>query len=271
MGKLSLYARNSLLNHLFNNSVYNAPATVYVALCTATVTESDTGSTIAEANYVSYNRVPINFSPANLTNRNITQLGNSIFPKATGGNITVTDYAVLDSPNPGTGNLLGFGKLLVPKNIVADNTPTIRDAEVVISATTIGGFTNYTINQLLNFMFRNQPYSQPSLYVGLTTADVINTDNGTTIVEATGLGYNRVNAPSFSIATNATLANTWEINFPVPGVGGWGTVTSLFCSDTITLNTGNVLFFDNDSVIDQAVEEEDIVTIPAGYFVAELP
>ena len=270
MGQLSIYARNSLLDHIFNNNIYTAPATVYAALATATITENDDGGTIAEANYTSYARVPIAFDPADLVSRSITQLGNSIFPKSTGGNITVTDYALLDSATVGTGNVLGFGKLLVPKNIVQDNTPTIRDDEVVISAGTTGGFTDYIIQQLLDFMFRNQPFSQPTLYVGLTTATIGNTDDGTTIVEATGANYARVDSPSFSDAAGASLSNDWEINFPVPGALGWGTVTSLFCSDTITAGAGNILFYDNDSVIDQVIAEDDIITIPTGYFTAEL-
>lgn len=270
MGKLSIYARNSLLNHIHNNLDYVAPATVYLAITTATISETDTGATILEADYGSYDRVPLSFSASDLLTRSITQSVDSVFPKATSGNITVTDFAIMDGGVVGAGNILGFGKLTVPKNIVTDNTPSVRANEVVITATEVGGFSNYLVKMLLDFMFRNQTFVKPDLYVGISTATVSNVDDGTTVSEVIGADYARVNAPSFSDAVNGELYNDGDIDFPLAGIGGWGLITTLFCSDTITPNAGNILFYDNDNVIDQIVGDGDQIKIPAGYFTSKI-
>lgn len=270
MGKLSIYARNSLLDHIHNNVDYVAPATVYLAIATATISETDTGATILEADYGSYNRVALTFSEAVLATRSITQSADSVFPKSTSGNIIVTDYAIMDSGVVGAGNVLGFGKFTVPKNIVADNTPSVRASEVVITASTTGGFSNYLVKMLLDFMFRNQTYTKPDLYVGISTATVSNTDDGTTVSEVIGNDYARVIAPSFSDAVNGELYNDGDIVFPVAGIDGWGLITTLFCSDTISLNVGNILFYDNDNVIGQIVGDGDNIVIPASYFTSKI-
>lgn len=270
MGKLSIYAKNSLLDHVHNNVEYVAPATVYLAVATATISETDTGATILEADYGAYNRVPLSFGEAVLANRTITQSVDSVFPKSTSGNITVTDYAIVDSGVIGEGNVLGFGKLTTPKNIVTDNTPTIRANEVVITASETGGFSNYLIKKLFDLMFRNQTFTQPDLYVGITTATISNSDDGTTISEVVGTDYSRVIAPSFSSAVDGELYNDGDIDFPLAGELGWGTITTLFCSDTISSNVGNILFYDNDNVIDQVVGYGDQLSIPVGLFTSKI-
>lgn len=270
MGSLSLYARNKLLDHLFSNTSYTPVATVYLALCTAEVTEGMTGANIPEVTYTSYNRAAITFGAANLTSRNITQSGSVSFPKSTGGNVTATHFAVLDSQTIGAGNLLGFGALSVSKQIVTNNTPTVASGECVITSGATGGFSNYVVQKMLDFMFRNQTFTQPTPYVGLTTATVSNTSTGATITEVSGTGYARVASTNFSAAAAAALSNDAIINLGTGGAGGWGTITSLATLDSITAGAGNLLFYDNDNVVDQLISEGDPVTIPVGNYTASL-
>jgi len=58
-GEISTYLANKLLDLMFDNTVYSAPAT-YVGLTTATVADSDTGSTITEVSGGSYARKQVN-------------------------------------------------------------------------------------------------------------------------------------------------------------------------------------------------------------------
>lgn len=268
MGSLSIYARNKLLDHCFGNTPYVPVATVYLALCTAEVLATQDGSTIAEANYTSYTRKAITFAAASLLNRNITQTGAISFPKSTGGNITVTHYAILDSTTIGAGNLLGYGALSVAKNIVTNNTPSVPDGECVITSAATGGVSNYAVQKMLDFMFRNQAFIQPTLYCGLATATIANTDTGSTITEVTGTDYSRTTSLSFGAASSASLANDADFSLGTAGTGGWGTITSGFAADAPT--AGNLLFYDNDNVEDQLVSEGDSVSIPTGNFTATL-
>lgn len=268
MGSLSTYARNKLLDHVFGNTAYSNVDPVYLALCTSEVVAGDDGSTIDEANYTSYTRKAITFGNANLTSRNITQSGAISFPKATGGSSTVTHYAVLDSATIGAGNILGYGALTLSKSIVTNNTPNIADGQVVITAASTGGIANYGVQKMLDFMFRNQTFTQPTLYCGLTTATVVNTDTGSTVTEVSGADYARVTSLSFGVASSATLSNDVEIDLGTAGTGGWGTITSVIVTDAST--AGNLLFYDNDNVTDQLVSAGDPVSIPVGNFDATL-
>lgn len=58
---ISTYLANALLDLMFRNQAYGAPAT-YIALCDATVAEGDTGSTISEPSGGSYAREQVNIN-----------------------------------------------------------------------------------------------------------------------------------------------------------------------------------------------------------------
>ena len=113
--EMSDYLANELLDHTFNNAAYAVPAT-WVALCTATVSSSDTGSTITEPNGNGYAREQVNVNggasptwdlatgttPTEVDNTHVIQLG-----PASGGNWgTITSVAIVDAST--AGNLLFF-------------------------------------------------------------------------------------------------------------------------------------------------------------------
>lgn len=198
MGSLSTYARNKVLDHIFKTAAYIAPVTVYLALCTTAPTEASTGSTIVEPTYTGYARKAITFGAADLAGRSITQNAQVSFDKCTGGTSTVTHYAICDALT--TGNVLGFGELTLSKTIVNNNTPTIPSGEAVITAGATGGCSNYVVQKVLDFVFRNQAFVQPTLYCGITTATVANTNTGSTITEVSGTGYARTLITDFTLS-----------------------------------------------------------------------
>jgi hypothetical protein len=58
-GEISNFLALELLDHMFNNASYTSPDT-YIALTTATVSDSDTGTSITEVSGGSYARVQVN-------------------------------------------------------------------------------------------------------------------------------------------------------------------------------------------------------------------
>jgi len=60
-GEISDFLSNELLDHAFRNAVYAAPDT-YIALCTATIADNDTGSTITEPGAGAYAREQVDIN-----------------------------------------------------------------------------------------------------------------------------------------------------------------------------------------------------------------
>lgn len=106
-------------------------------------------------------------------------------------------------------------------------------------------FTDYLEQKILEYVFRGQPFSQPSaLYIGLFTT-LPTSDAGTGGIEVSGGGYQRVNMGTLSNAWSAWTAasgirNTADIAFP-QATTAWGTVVGLGIWDAAT--GGNLLVF----------------------------
>lgn len=273
MGSFSDYSEGVLMNHLFGTA-YSRPATVYLALCTADPTDTGTGASmneVADAN--GYARKAITFAAA--SSRRITQSGAVTFDAASGSWGTITHWAVLDSATHGAGNLLAHGSFSPTFAVVSGNTPSVASGQVYIevSAGSGEGFTTQLCNWLLDMMFRNQAYAQPSTYIALL--DSAGADADTTLTtagkEATGTDYARVlvnkaggSSPAWEAVSGGATQNAGEISFPTVGSGGWSTVVGMAIVDGGTLNAGNVLMYDNDQVSDQTPGAGDTVKFSAG-------
>ncbi len=102
-------------------------------------------------------------------------------------------------------------------------------------------FTQYLEQAVLNHIFGKTAYAEPTIYVGLSTADPAY--NGSGLAEPSGNGYARVAVPaaSWNAATGgnpATITNASQITFP-QATGSWGTVTYGCIFDAAT--GGNLL------------------------------
>lgn len=256
---LSNYAELKLLDHILGNTAYVPQATLYLALCDAAPTDASTGSTISETDYTNYTRIAIPFSAA--AARVITNSGLITFPTA-GGDSTgpVTHWAVCTAAT--LGEVLAWGSLAASKSIVTGNEPTIAASEVDITQDA-GKWSDYLANTVLDFMFRNQAFAQPTLYAALTTAVIADNHTGTTITECSGTNYARPLAGAFGAAAAGASDNTAQIDFAAPGAGGWGTAVSCCLCDALT--AGNMLLYDND-MVDNPIAQDDDVNIQAGAF-----
>lgn len=255
MGSLSDYAENAVLGMILGTA-YSPPATVYLGLSTAD--PLDDGSGLAEPGYTGYARKAITFGAA--ASRRVTQSATVTFDQCTAGSATVTHWALFDAVSGG--NMLAHGALAASKSVVAGNTPSVASGEVYVEIT--GEFSNYAGNNALDRMFRNQAWTLPSAwYVALVTATAAETDTGSTITEPAGNAYARtsVGASPWAAVSGGASQNNNVIQFPTP-TGPWGTVVGIAVVDAAT--NGNMLFYDNDGVTDQAIGDSDDVSFAIG-------
>lgn len=129
----SNYAEAALVDHILGKTAYTMP-TAYVALCTAAPTDTDTGTTITEANYTSYARVSTAGSDWNAYTGGSADNANDItFPKCTGGTNTITHFAIVDASS--AGNLLLYGSLSSGSLAVSNNiTPEFVAGTLTVTA-----------------------------------------------------------------------------------------------------------------------------------------
>jgi len=113
-GNMSDYLEVALLNHVFRNTPYTSPTTVYAALFLTTPGETNIGSEVVGNGYV---RKAVAFtSPVQISN--IATIFNSAdisFPAATGSWGTVAYIGLMDALTGG--NLLFYGPLTNVKAI----------------------------------------------------------------------------------------------------------------------------------------------------------
>lgn len=261
MASLTDYAELELLDHVFNNGAYVPPTTIYMALLTADPTE--TGSLLNEVPLVNgYTRTAISFSAA--ASRVITQNGQVTFPQCSGGGWgTITHFGLMDAS--AGGNMLAYGVFPDPIITYDGNVPFIPDLSTEVSVPS-GAISDYLANALLDFMFRNQAYSVPDLWVGFCDAAPVDSDTGSTISELSGGSYARVNFLDWTTAASGALQNNTAINFTTP-TADWTTVTHSVICDASTL--GNLLFY-GAATPNQAPLNGDPVSYSAGTYVVTL-
>lgn len=127
MAGLSDYAENKIIDWLLRGQTYTPPATVYVALLTAST--NDAGSPFTEVSGGSYARVAVTSSLANWSG---TQgAGTTTASSGTGGTVSNNNAITFPAPTanwgtavhavlmdaPTGGNIIGDGALSTPKTI----------------------------------------------------------------------------------------------------------------------------------------------------------
>jgi hypothetical protein len=231
MGSISDYLENELLDHVLGTS-YTQP-TIYVGLSTAD--PLDTGAGDTPPTYAAYARVAHSAWTA-AASRALENTGTITFPqKVDGSSETITHFTVYDALT--AGNMLGHGSFTTSKIIVINNTPTIATTELDVSVTS-GGFTTYLANALLDHVFENTAYIQPTIYLGLSTTDP--GDSGTQTGEPSGSGYAREAHSAWDVASGGATENTGTITMDTPS-GSWGLCTHHFLADALA--TGNMLLY----------------------------
>tara|TARA_B100001094_G_C17829043_1_gene622280 strand:- start:322 stop:714 length:393 start_codon:yes stop_codon:yes gene_type:complete len=106
MAGFSDYLENKVLEHVFENSAYTAPSTLYAALFTVAPSDTGGGTEVSGGGYV---RQTAAFTVSG-TNPTTATNGSAIeYPTATAGYGTVVAVGVFDASS--SGNLLAYANL----------------------------------------------------------------------------------------------------------------------------------------------------------------
>ncbi len=104
MAHFSTYLSQALLNHVFRNTAYGAPATIYVALYTVAPTDAGGGTEVAGGSYA--RQAAAFAAPSGNQIANSAQI---TFPEATANWGTVVAFGLFDAA--GGGNFLGWNNI----------------------------------------------------------------------------------------------------------------------------------------------------------------
>lgn len=102
----------------------------------------------------------------------------------------------------------------------------------------MGSFADYWEDEIMDHVFNKGAYTAPTIYVGLSTADPL--DTGAGLAEPSGNGYARVTtaAGDWNASSGGLIDNANSIDFP-QATGSWGTVTHFALFDASS--GGNML------------------------------
>lgn len=124
----SVYLRANVLNHVFRNTSYTSPAAVYVALFTTTPSDISPG---VEVSGGGYSRQLATFGAP--SGSSISNSADVIFPIASAPWGTVVAFGLFDSPV--AGNLLCYGALTAPRDVLASDQERFPTGQLVIAET----------------------------------------------------------------------------------------------------------------------------------------
>lgn len=222
MGDLTNYAENKLLDHVLKNTAYSRPANLFLALCTANPGEAATGDNITEPSDGSYARQACDDWDA-AASRATANSATITFPEATANWGTITHFAICDALT--SDNVIAYGEMTPNKIINNGTTAKIEIGDLDISWDA-GGLSDYLANGLLDHLFPDDSFAQPtSIFVLLTSASISDSDTGSTVTEPSE-NYERIQHDDYDAASSGASENDGLITF-LQAITGWGTITDI--------------------------------------------
>lgn len=133
MAAFTNYLENKLIDHVFQNTAFTSPTTLYIALFTA-VSDGEAG-TVTEVTGGSYARVAVtanasNWADATGNNGTTSNVGAVTFPAATADWGTVTHFGIYDASS--AGNLLVYAALTASRTITNGSTPSFAAGALTV-------------------------------------------------------------------------------------------------------------------------------------------
>ena len=130
------YFENKVVGYLFGNVAYSLPATYYVGLWTASLSDSSTGSTAGEPSGGAYARVAVTNNSSNFDAASGGATANTnliTFPRATASWGTVTYVGICDASTGG--NLIAYADLGTSISVAAYDTVIFKPGDLDITLT----------------------------------------------------------------------------------------------------------------------------------------
>lgn len=119
------YLENKVLLHVFDNTAYTSPSTVYVGLFTTDPTDAGTGTEVSGGSYA---RQSASFTVSNNTATTDAAIE---FPTATASWGTITHVGLFDAVS--SGNLLAHSSLTADKTIDSGDVLRIPSGDIDIT------------------------------------------------------------------------------------------------------------------------------------------
>lgn len=130
-GGKSDYLENKVLDHVLGGGDYTRPSTVYVALYTATPSDSGGGTEVSGGSYA---RVSVTNNSTNFPAASSGAKSNGTaftFPKATADWGTIVAWSIKDAST--SGNTLYWGPVNPNKVVSTDDTPSFAAGDLDIT------------------------------------------------------------------------------------------------------------------------------------------
>lgn len=130
------YFENKVVGYLFGNVAYSLPATYYVGLWTASLSDASTGSTAGEPSGGSYARVSVTNNSSNFDAASGGATANTnliTFPMATASWGTVTYVGLCDASTGG--NLIAYAQLGTSISVAQYDTVIFKPGDLDITLT----------------------------------------------------------------------------------------------------------------------------------------
>lgn len=235
---LSDYLEGKFIDYVLRSGTFASPASVYLALFTATPSDAGGGTEVASANAYARKQLTGAFDAASAgATANTATI---TFPTATGVWGLITSVGIFDAPTGG--NLLFYGSF--SSSLQVDTGDTLSIAAGALDISLGGDISTFLANEMLDHILNGATFTQPAdAYLALYTTMPNAGDTGG--VEVTGGSYARVqcfgagdwDAPN---ATGGYTANTNIETFPV-ATANWGEVVGMAIRSANA--AGNMYFF----------------------------
>lgn len=255
MGVLSTYVCNKMLDHILKTTPYSQPTNIYVSLYNG---DPENGGT--ECTGATYARIQAN-GWTGAASRALSNEAKLEFAEAGADWGNVNYIGIHDHID--AGNLLGKDDITQITVNAGDNLYiAIGDIDVSLGA---GGICNTWADAFLDHIFKNGALSVPTnLFVGYSTADILDDASGLAAGEPSGNGYARKGHDAYNAAASKLADNDGAILFDAASGGPHGTITHFFISDHLTNQTeANIIFYGplGSSV---AIGDGDQLNFPTG-------
>jgi hypothetical protein len=239
---MSNYLENELINHLLRNIRYIPPAHVYLALYTATPTDTYAGVEVSSTS-TGYSRMQC---PVFNISANHASASEEIkFGPATQDWGIVASFALMDGSTGG--NMLLFGSLNNALDIYDLDSIIISGSSFSVSlvGNEYGGWGDETASNILDGILNNNGLDFPGATIYLALGRVLVTNSSNVFLswlEVGGAGYSRkLIGNNWSNPTVGSTINTTNITFTEKAAGNWGNVAN--CALFNSSSTGDVLFW----------------------------
>lgn len=220
---MSDYLEGKFIDYVLRSGTFASPASVYLALFTATPSDAGGGTEVSGGAYARKQLTGAFDAAASRATSNTSVI---TFPTATAVWGLVTSVGIFDASSGG--NLLFYGSF--SSNLQVDTGDTLSIAAGALDISLGGAISDFLANEMLDHILDGATFTQPTdAYLALYTTLPNSADSGG--VEVTGGSYARVkcfgaadwDAPN---ATGGFTANTNTKVFPVASAD-WGTVVGM--------------------------------------------